>query len=327
MRSALPAPSVAGLVSRWEWQPLAVIAAVALALWYVRAVVSLRRAGRLWPARRTVLFGVGLAAGVWTTCGFPQAYAGTLFWMWTAQQLTLLLVVPLVMLAGGPLQLAGATSGERGRARRFLRSRAVRVLGNPLIGPALVPLLSAVLFFGPMPGWSIGVPPVGWVEQLAVLAAGALIVLPLVGAENTRSSLAVGLSLAIGSLELVIDLVPGLALRLHGSLTTSYFDHRASHPWAPGALHDQHIAGTVLWSVAALIDLPFLVLVFRQWLRADAREAADIDAVLEAERIARGSLSEAGAADEAGAVAEHGPTDVPWWLSDDEMRRRLNGPY
>lgn len=314
-------------MSHWDWQPLALAAAVALALWYVRSVRAVRRSGRRWPAGRTAVFGTGVVLGVWATCGFPQAYAGSLFWMWTAQQLGLLLVVPLVVLAGAPVQLARAVSGERSLAHRLLRSRTMRTLANPLVGPALVPILSVVLFFGPVPGWSVGVAPVGWVEQLLVLAAGTLIVLPLVGVENSRSSLAVGLSMAIGSVELVIDLAPGLALRLHDSLSTSYFDHRTLHPWSPGALHDQHIGGTVLWCVAALIDLPFLVLVFRQWMRADERDAADVDAVLEAERIARGVEQRAGGRDpDAPEPDDRGPRDVPWWLTDPAMRDRLDRP-
>jgi cytochrome c oxidase assembly factor CtaG len=275
------------------------------------------------------MFGGGLVLGVWTTCGFPQAYAGSLFWMWTAQQLALLLVIPLVVLAGGPLQLAVARSGRRGLVGRFLGSRVMRVLNNPLVGPALVPLLSAVLFFGPVPAWSISIAPAGWIEQLAVLAVGGLIMLPLVGVERRRSSLAFALSLAIGSVELVIDAIPGIVLRLHRSLATSFFDQRALHPWTPGALHDQQSAGAILWCVAELLDLPFLILVFRQWLRADEQDAADIDAVLEAERIARGPGPEPAAADadDADAAPAHGPTDVPWWLTDPAMRERIHRPY
>ena len=107
-----------------------------------------------------------------------------------------------------------------------------------------------------------------------MLALGALVVLPLVGAGRPRTSLAVGLSLAIGSLELVLDALPGIALRLHRTLVTSYFDVRAVHSWTPDALRDQQIAGAVLWCVAELLDLPFLILVYRQWLRADANDAA-----------------------------------------------------
>ena len=299
-------PSFAALVTAWTWQPVAIAVAALLAAWYVHAVRS--RPTR-WPRRSMALFAVGLAALIWTACGFAGAYLDSLFWVWTAQQLALLLVVPYLLLAGGTLRLGGP------RVRRFLDSRFVRVLGNPLIGPALVPLLSAVLFFGPLPGWAIRTPALGWIEQLVLVAIGSLIVLPLVDSGMRRSSLAVGLSLAIGSIELVLDAVPGIALRLHRSLTTSYFDHRAIWDWTPNGLHDQQTAGSVLWCVAELLDLPFLVLVFRQWLRADAQDAADIDAVLEAERIARGGPEP--------AEGEDGPTDAPWWLSDPTMRDRL----
>lgn len=296
----LPAPTPSAMLTAWTVQPVAIAVAVLLVGWYVAA-----GRGRVRPGQAAV-FAVGVALLLWSTCGFAGVYLGHPFWVWTAQQLALLLVVPYVVLAGGPLDLAGRP------VRWFIGTPFVRTLANPLIGPALVPLLSVVLFFGPVPRWAVAVPVFGWVEQLLVVVIGALIMLPLVGAGGVpRSSLAVGVSLAIGSLELVVDALPGIALRLHRTLLTSYFDIRPNHPWSPAPLHDQQIAGAVLWAVAELLDLPFLILVFRQWIRADARDAADIDAVLEAERAARGDES-----DELGR-------DAPWWLSDPAMRDRM----
>jgi cytochrome c oxidase assembly factor CtaG len=281
-------------------QPLAILAAVLLVAWYLRAA---RRHGV--GTGQVATFGLGLAALVWATCGFAGVYVDDLFYVWVSQALGLLLIVPYLLLAGGTLELADRP------ARRFLATRFARTLANPLVGPALVPLLSLVLFFGPVPRWAIETPAVGWVLQLVLVAVGALIVLPLVETGPARTSLAVGLSLALGSFELVLDALPGVALRLHRSLTTSYFDARAVHGWTPAALRDQQIGGAVLWCVAELLDLPFLVLVFRQWLRADAKDAADIDAVLEAERAARGDPS------------DDDTRDTPWWLSDPAMQERL----
>jgi putative membrane protein len=229
----------------------------------------------------------------------------------------LFLVVPLVLLAGGPLHLARACWGAEGWPDRLLRTRPARVLANPLVGPALVPLLSGVLFFGPLPRWAIETSVAGWGLQLALVVVGALIALPLAGVDEVRSSLAVGLSLAIGMLELVLDALPGAVLRLHTTPATSYFDARATYPWTPSWLHDQQAGGSIVWVLAEIIDLPFLLLVFHRWLRVDARDAAEVDAVLEAERIARLG------ADADDVESGHGPAEAPWWLSDPSMRRRF----
>lgn len=311
---ALDRPSGAGLLSQWTVQPVAIVLVLLLAVGYLRAH---RRLERPWPRVRAVTFAGGLVLLTWTSCGFLQVYRDDLFWVWTTQTLVLWLVVPILLLAGHPLQLARAVN-PNGRIDAVLRCRPVRVLGNPLVGPALLPLLSCVLFFGPLPGWTIEQPAIGWLVQLALLSVGAVMVLPLVGLDEEASSLAVGLSLAIGALELVLDALPGVVLRLHSSLVTSWFDVRAVHGWSPGAHHDQSIAGAILWSVAEAIDLPFLALVYRRWLRADARDAARVDAVLEAERAARRALAPPGEPEPPDNVR-----DEPWWLSDPAMRQRL----
>jgi putative membrane protein len=315
MTHALPSPGLAGLATQWAVQPLAIVAAVLAAAWYLRSVRRLASAGDAWPLRRSVLFTVGLALFVWTTCGFLQAYASSLYWVWTTQTLTLFLVVPFILLSGQPLQLARKHSGRDGAVDRFLRSRVGRLLSNPLVGPALVPLLSGVLFFGPLPAWAIAAPLVGWALHIVLVAVGGLILLPLIGLDDEPSSLAVGLTLAIGSFELVLDAIPGIALRMHSSLVTSYFEHRSAHSWSPGPLHDQRTAGSILWCVSEIIDLPFMLIVYRRWLRADARDAAAIDAVLDAERIARTGLP--------GSDTTDNQADAPWWLSDPTMQHRL----
>jgi putative membrane protein len=319
--TALGSPGPTSLLTQWSWQPVALVVVALLAGWYLRAVRRLARQGTRWPAGRSAIFALGVVGLAWTTNGSPQAYGSSLYWVWTSQALTLLLVLPLILLTGHPLQLARATGG-RGVVDRFLRSGLARVLANPLVGPAVIPLLSAVLFFGPLPSWAIRFSPVGWLVQVVIVLVGALIVLPLIGLDDEPSSLAVGLSLAIGSFELVLDAIPGIALRLQTRLVTPYFDHRSLHSWSPSALHDQQLAGAVLWCASEVIDLPFLLLVFRRWIRADARDAAQVDAVLEAERFARVDSTKP----PSGVEATEGPADAPWWFSDQEMQRRLRGP-
>jgi cytochrome c oxidase assembly factor CtaG len=312
--AALDRPQPASVLTQWTPQPVALAVVVLLVAGYAH---GLRRLNRPWPAWRTWVFGGGVLVLLWTSCGFLQVYNDDLYWVWTTQTLLLWLVVPILVLSGHPVQLARAVAGRDSWIDRTLRSRFCRVVGSPLVGPALVPLLSAVLFFGPLPAWSIQVMPVGWLLQLALLVVGALMVAPLVGLDEDAGSLAVGLSLAIGTFELVLDALPGIVLRLHNGIATSWFDRRANRTWTPVAIHDQRVAGSILWCIAEIIDLPFVFLVFRRWVRADASDAAAADAVLEAERTARRALQP-----EAGKPVEP-DRDVPWWLSDPAMQQRF----
>jgi cytochrome c oxidase assembly factor CtaG len=312
MIAALDRPAPADGIAAWTGQPLAPAVAVALVLgyWY-----GLRRAGTALPRWRVAVFGLGIGLLLWTSCGFLAVYADSLYWAWTTQTLLLWLVVPILVLSGHPVQLARRLPSAGPRVARVLGSPPCRVIANPLVGPALVPVLSFVLFFGPVPEWTARFTWFAWLLQIAVLLIGALMVLPLVGLDEEATSLAVGLSLAIGSFELVLDALPGIVLRLRNHLVTGWFDFRDLHSWSPEALHDQRVAGAILWCIAEIIDLPFLVLVYRRWLRADARDAAQVDAVLEAERAARRAMPDTEA-----------DRDEPWWLTDPTMQQRLRRP-
>jgi cytochrome c oxidase assembly factor CtaG len=314
--SAIPEFSAAALFEQWYFQPVAVVVAVVAIGYYWRGLRALRRRSIPWPRGRVVLFGLGMALFVWASCGAAQVYSRALFSVWTGQLLTLLLIVPAVVMAGQPVELGRLVSGPNSLGVRFLRSPLGRTLASPLVGPVIIPVLSVLLFFGPVPGWSLAAPGFAWGLQLAVAIIGAMIVLPLVASDDDRGSLAVGLAMAIGFLELLLDAIPGIVLRLQTHLSSNYFDHRLVQSWSPTPLHDQQWGGGVLWCAAEVLDLPFLILVFRRWMRADARDAREIDSVLEAERI----------------VATHGddkaspaPGDQPWWLNDPTMRERFRG--
>ncbi|MEO6699970.1 MAG: cytochrome c oxidase assembly protein, partial [Jatrophihabitantaceae bacterium] len=238
------------------------------------------------------------------------------YWVWVSQSLALLLVVPLPLMCGQPIELVRA--GRPGALLpRLADSPIGRRFSSPLLGPALVPLVCVVSLFGPVPGWVAGHLAIGWLVQLMLLLIGALIVLPLVAAGDVASSAAVGAAVAIGVLELLIDAVPGIVLRLSTHPVSSYFSQRnlggaSALPW----LHDQQIGGGVLWCVAELLDLPFLLLVFRRWVRADAREAAEIDAALDQAELTahRPPAADPDAAPE---------PEQPWFVSDPRLRDRL----
>ncbi|MDR1998838.1 MAG: cytochrome c oxidase assembly protein [Frankiaceae bacterium] len=344
MPSALPAPTPSALLTQWTPQPLVIAVAVLVAVWYLRAARRWRPpvahgqgpdgtgpdgparahsqrqaeghapdgpAGGRWPVRHTIVFLLGLATLIWATCGGFGAYSTSLFWAWVSKALTVWLVAPAILLSGQPLRLARAD----GRMHRALGSLPVRIFGSPFVAPATVPLLSAVLFFGPVPTWAVQAPVFGWALDLVLLLLGTVALVPLLGPDRAETSLGFAVALIFGMIELTLDAVPGIVMRLSTHPVTGFWEYRAMHSWSPAPVSDQSRAGAILWMIAEGIDLPFLWMAFRKWHRLDAKEAAEVDAVLEAERAARQALSP-----EPGAEPDR---DAPWWLADPQMRERF----
>ena len=319
--------TLGSLITQWQPDWVTLGATVLIGLGYARSRRRAHRLGLRWPVGRDVLVGVGLLAAVWTSSGILQERAGDVMWVWTAQQLLLLLVIPIVVLAGQPIALVRRTSGERSPVLHVLASRPVRVLAHPMVGPLLVPVIAGLLFFGGLGALALQSTAGGWALHVLLLGLGALIALPLVDQDDRRSSLAVGLALGVGILELLLDAFPGIALTFDGHLTLAHYVGN------PAALADQHTAGGILWAVAEILDLPFLVLVATRWMRADAIEARRVDAELDA-RAASARLgtdapggSPAGGPSGAGTAepAPHPdtpPLTRPWWLDDEQLRDR-----
>lgn len=318
------------MLTTWTVQPVAIILAVAALTWYLRLVRGGNRtavdrtavnqtaasAESGWPRLRTASFVTGLVLLLLVSCGPAAVYGRTVYWVWVSQCLALLLIVPFPLMCGQPVELSRQAPGAA-LVARLIESRLGSVFTSPLVGPALVPVLCVAALFGPVPGWVAEHAGVNWLVQLALVLFGALIVLPLVSVNDRASSIAVGAAVAVGFVELLLDAVPGIVLRLSTKPVSGFFVHRSSSAFAPPWLHDQQLGGAVLWCVAELLDLPFLALVFGRWLRADAREARAADRELDA---AEAALAQHRAAGELSAVAE---AEQPWFVRDPQLRDRL----
>lgn len=317
--SAFSAPPAAptGLSVLAEWRPDYVMIAVAAvaATGYVRTRSAAGKRSISWPVHRDVVFWCGLAALVWTTDGFPQARGFQLMWVWMSQELLLLLIVPIIVLAAQPLSLLTVVRGPDNWVARLLRTRTLAFLGSPLVSPILVPVLCMLLVFGGLGAFSVSSVWAGGLVHLVLLFAGALVALPLVNMDDQRSSLAVGLSLAVGFVELILDAFPGIALRFQTHVTLVHF--AVNRPaFSPVGLDDQHVAGGILWVVAEVLDLPFLILAATRWIKADARDAARIDAELDARQHW----------DSDGEAVRAPMVDRPWWMDDPDLPDRFRRP-
>jgi putative copper resistance protein D len=301
---ALPALTAGTAARHWVFEPVLVGAAVLAAAGYLAGVHRVRTRGGRWPVARTATFLVaGLGGFVVTSMSVLGAYHGRLFWAYALRLGLLATVVPGLLAAGRPATLLRTAAGPR--QSRFGAS-VWQTLSSPLVAPLVVPLMFTAVVFTPLLGATLRHDLLDQVVQLIVLVIGVAVLLPVVGDGVPSSSMSIGIGVLVGIVELIIDAIPGLLVRLRPEELASTYWGPIHRGWGPSPIRDQHLAGEVLWILAELIDVPFLAILAVRWVQADAREAAVIDRTL----------------DEADAGGDQ--MMAPWWLSEggDPRRRR-----
>jgi putative membrane protein len=238
-----------------------------------------RRAGGSWPLRSTLLFlGLGLGTYLVVTCSVLGVDSGALRWAFTTRIALLLLAVPPAVAAGRPIALLRASLGTDGRRRleRVLGSRPIRIVGNAMVGAILSAALFA-LFLTPVAGIARGTPAIDAALTVAVPLLGLVMVLPIAEDAASRSALFLTAEFLLAFVELLIDAIPGIVLRL----SPVVLDHGPriveALAWWPTPLRDQQLAGDLLWCIAEGADLPIIVLLLVRWARADRRESTSFD--------------------------------------------------
>lgn len=302
-----PAPTLRGVWTAWQLDPLLGIVVLGAAAAYAAGIAAARRRGRDWPVPRSVaFFGLGLGSLLVVGMGWPAVYAPALFSVYATQLVALLMVVPLLLALGRPVELAMTALGQTGaaRLRRILDSRPARLFTVPVISPLLLAVVPFLVFFTPWYPASLDHPILHSVTEVLLLAIGLAVLVPLWEAATIAAAVPYAIALLFAFIELLADALPGIIIRLDTHVIAAA---HLTRPWGTSLLHDQQLGGDLLWCIGEAIDVPFLALLAVQWYRSDARAARQIDQALDAASAA----APAAAAEEAGAELTR-----PWWEQD-----------
>lgn len=275
-----PTPDVLTFLTTFTFNPFAFGVIVVAAALYGVGLSAARRNGAHWPVWPTLAFYVlGLGSYAWIEFGFLGTWSVEIRWAFTTRIAFLLFVVPGLLTLGRPVSLArAATSGRSARMlERILKSWPIRLMGNAVFAP-VVALVGFCLFLTPFaaalrldPGWEAAI-------TIGVPLAGLLMVLPVADSGLMRTSLFITAEFMLAFVELVLDAIPGILLRLNETV----LDHAPAvtgllPPWFPSPLHDQHLSGDFLWFIAEVADIPVLIILFMRWMHTDKREAKTMD--------------------------------------------------
>ncbi|WP_069467273.1 cytochrome c oxidase assembly protein, partial [Actinacidiphila rubida] len=264
---ALPELTGSRFFDAWQLDLPALAVIVLLGAGYAYGVRRRRRNGEPWPLWRTAAFLVlGLGTLAVATMSSLAVYDKVLFWPAAVQNILLDLFAPLGLALGDPLALADPD----GRMRRAFGSRAVRALTYPLVSSVLVLASELSIYFTPYFATALGNGLVLQLMHLQLLLTGCLFVLPMLSRQELLPAwCSHPVRAALVFFDGLFDSVPGIVVMTSGTLVAGHW--YAAHPrtWGPSVRHDQMLGGGLMLTLAELVALPFLLLVFLEWARAE----------------------------------------------------------
>jgi len=319
-----PELTLASAVTSWTLDVPVLVVVLAVALLYLAGMRRIRRAGQPWPPGRAVAFLIGgTGTVVIATMSFLGVYQHVLFYDRAVQTVLLLLAAPLFLALGRPLSLfIAALPGPGRRAGAVVHSRAARVLTFPAITAMVLLIVPFLLYFTPWYEAGLRNATVRELTYAALLVPGLVFFWTLLRVDPVPKAYPYLVALWVTGAEVVGDAVLGLAVLADQHLIAGSYYQALGRPWGPSLRADQVIGGGALWILGDLVGLPFLAATLIVMIREDEREAAQVDAELDA-KAAEAAVPGAG---EAGRAPAATPDSRPWWESDSRFTRRFQRP-
>ncbi len=310
--------------TQWRLDVPMLVLIVALGAWYLwsarRVSRTAGRDGGRWGSGRAFAFVVlGLGFLLIATMAWPGAYESVLFYARATQTVLLVLVVPLFLAMGKPLTLLTEAYPNVGRrVERAVRSRAAKVVTFPAISTFLLVAVPMSMYFT---SWYTAVFASGTVRELTYLilmVPGYVFFWTLLRVDPVPREYPYAVAMWITAAEVVGDAFFGIAVIADQTLIGAAHYHAVGYPYGPSLATAQVLGGGIIWILGDFVGLPFLAVQLIQVMRADKREAAEIDAVLDArdaERAAANAVTT--------GTDEPGDTERPWWESDPRISDRF----
>jgi cytochrome c oxidase assembly factor CtaG len=352
--SGPPKLTVVRAFTQWRLDLPMLVLILLLAAWYLFSVRRVTRTGGQWGTGRTIAFFAGLCFWAIATMAWPGAYQDAVFYARATQTVVLVLLTPLFLSMGKPLTLfLGAYPGPGPSVERVVHSRVVKVL----MFPAFTTLaLIAVPFSMYFTGWYTAFFDSGAIRELTYLiliVPGYAFFWTLLRVDPVPKEYPYMLGMWIAAAEVVGDAFFGIAVLADQTMIGGAHYLAVGYPFGPSLATAQVLGGGILWILGDAVGLPFLAVQLIQMMRADKREADEIDAELDARDAARAAARAAAAfgaasplrpaaasaspgsaaasaslepgAESAGAAVadEAGEDDRPWWENDPRITDRF----
>lgn len=301
------------LLTEWQVDPIALVVLAAMSIWYLLAARTARRlSGIRWPRRNTAAFLAGVGVCGLATNSSIAVYDMALFTAHMVGHLMLVMLAPILLCAGRPLELLVDATAEpwHSRVERILKGRAVSLFFCPpvalasytvvIVGSHLTGLMDDIM----MRPWA------GELEHLVYVVVGFQFFTLVIGDAPIRWHLTTPARWVLLALSMSVDTFTGVILIMStqpvAMMTVPGLD--------VNPLRDTRTGGALMWVGGDGLMAALMIIIAWAWLRRPEQDRAESDSWAEAAR--RQTFEE-----HTGAVATHGDTPGADDFDEDEANR------
>jgi putative copper resistance protein D len=278
-------PTLARWLTAWQPDLLWVLVIGLAAAGYLIAVVRLQRRGDTWPVLRTLVFLLGLFMLLYVTSGGPAAYGRVTFSGHMVMHMLLSMVIPPLLVLGGPILLAlrilptrsDGTRGAREWILAVLGSRLLKVLAFPPIAGAIFVGSLVVFYYSDLFELSLTTHVGHELMQVHFLLVGYLFAWVLVGVDPGPNRLSYPLRLILLFATMAFHAFFFLALMNGSTVLQERFFASLGRTWGRALLADQQYGGGIGWGIGEAPMLLLALVLAVQWSRSDDRDAKRYD--------------------------------------------------
>jgi cytochrome c oxidase assembly factor CtaG/putative copper export protein len=270
----------------WRFDLIFGSAAIIFAALYVAGVRRLRHRGDAWPAGRTVAWLLGCLALLFVSSSGMGRYMPAMFSMHMAAHMMLSMLVPVLLVLGGPVGLAlralpaagrGEPPGMREWILAALHSKVSRFLTNPLVATALFVAGFYGLYLGGLFDAAVGSHIGHVIMNVHFLASGYLFYWVVIGVDPTPRPIPPLAKVAVVFASLPLHAFFAIILMSMDEVLGGSFYRSLHLSWHTDLLGDQRLGGGMAWAAGEIPLAVVMIALLMQWSRSDRRTARRLD--------------------------------------------------
>jgi putative copper resistance protein D len=283
-------PTPARVLFDWRFDLIFGTAALVFAGLYLAGVRRLRRRGDHWPAGRTVSWLLGCLALLFVTSSGLGRYMPAMFSMHMADHMLLSMLVPILLVLGGPVSLALRALPTAGRddppgMREWLltalHSRLSRFLTNPIVATVLFIAGFYGLYLGGVFDAAVGSHMGHVAMNVHFLVSGYLFYWVVIGVDPTPRPIPPLAKVAVVFASLPLHAFFGVFLMSMQNVLGQSFYRSLHLSWHTDLLGDQRLGGGIAWAAGEIPLVVVMIALLVQWTRSDQRTARRLDRAAE----------------------------------------------